>query len=509
MTSLSTNSHKGRFRFSLRHILALTAIVAVWIASLLAFRENANLNEQRTKLLALSSRLDVADSDRLQSVAYPRVANDVETWEVHVPRDKSFEIRFGVATVSQAGMPESFEKIPISPSQHRITLRAADHADENYRFTVFVDGQSVFDKSMGREWMPDGWRQSNGLSPPAEINRQAASLLQLTGKSYTPRTNYGAGTYFNGQSDDWGSQPGYRLWMDQADQTYQPASPFIGFTTDLGYRGIGLRDGLRYRATRSKQYEWEIHRPASQTSKPVLTIVPEFFVGDQVVLSDTTKEFAAWQPRDESQGQNALTWQRDPAKSAYSVFLRADVESAAATEPVVELRWDASRPNDIGIRLPATPANENLTKWRLRIIGGASHLWRLLDVGERQLDVRTSFSNTSLPSFSDPLPIKLDPQSDDPYFIAWRTDVTKPLQKLERGRNNPNAYRGISLFQGMPLAFEAEIAASLQPSAKIVRAQKRPDKPSMLMPGGPVIEEVQIELDATTGDTIWLRAVPR
>nr|WRX36694.1 hypothetical protein [uncultured bacterium] len=490
-------------------MLALTAIIAVWTASLLAFRENANLTQQRTHLIALSSRLDVADPDRLQSAAYPRVANDMDTWEVYVPDGKSFEIRFGVAAVSQAGMPESYEKIPIAPGKHRITLRAADSADEKYRFTVFVDGQSVVDKTMGREWMPDGWRQASGLSPPAEMSRQAASMLHLTGQSYTPRTNYGSGSYFNGQSDDWVSLPGYRLWMDQADQTYPPALPFIGFSTDPGHIGIGLRDGLRYRATRSKQYEWTINRPASQTNKPVLTIVHEFFIGDQLVLSDQTKEFARWQARDEARGQNALAWQSDPMKSAYSAFLHADVESADAIEPVVELRWDASRPDDIGIRLPATPANENLTKWRLRIIGGASHLWRLLDVDERQLDVRTSFSDTAAQSFSYPLPIELDPQSDDPYFIAWRTDVTKPLQMLERSKNNPNAYRGMSLFQGMPLAFEAEIAASLQPLVTIVRAQKHVDKPSILMPGGPVIEEVQIELDATSEDTIWLRVVPR
>ncbi|WP_442510455.1 hypothetical protein SH528x_002077 [Novipirellula sp. SH528] len=375
---------------------------------------------------------------------------------------------------------------------------------------MFVDGQSVVDKVMGHEWLPDGWRQSNGLSPPAEISRQAASLLQLTGKSYTPRTNYGSGTYFNGQSDNWVSHPGYRLWIDQADQTYQPASPFIDLTTDPGDKGIGLRDGLRYRAARSKQYEWKIYLPASETNSPVLTIVPEFLVGDQMVLSDQTKKFAWWHLRDESQGQDAISWQTDPIKTAYNALLHADVESADATQPVVELRWDASRPDDIGIRLPATRENESLTKWRLRIIGGASHLWRLLDVGERQLDVRTDFDNKALQSFSDPLPIKLDPQSDKPYRIAWRTDVTKPLQMLERGnRNNPNAYRGMSLFRGMPLAFEAEIAAPLQPLVKIVRAQNRPDKPSILMPGGPVIEEVQIELDATTEDTIWLRAVPR
>lgn len=490
-------------------MLALTAIIAVWLAAMLAFRANARLTQKRTDLLALSSRLHVVDRARLESVAYPPVAKDVRTWEVHVPDGKSFELRFGVATVSQAGMPEPYERIPIGPGRHRITLRTADHPDDEYRFTVFVDGQSVIDETMGRQWMPDGWAQASGLNPPADMPGEAAPMLHLAGESYTPRTNYESNTYFNGQSDDWVSHPGYRLWIDQAEQTYPPASPFIGFANQPTYQGIGLRDGLRYRAARSKQYEWTFPRPASQASQPVLTIAPEFFVGEQMVLSDQTKEFAWWHLRNESQGKDGLAWQRDPTSTTYSAFLHADVESADATEPVVELRWDASRPHGIGIRLPKIPANEDLTKWRLRITGGTSHLWRLLDVGEQQLDVRTSFSNTAPELSSDPLPLQLDSQSDDPYSIRWRTDVALPLQMLERSKNNANAYRGMSLFQGMPVAFEAEMVAPLQPQVKIVRAQKRSDNPSVSIPGGPVIEELQIELDATTGDFIWLRAVPR
>ncbi len=509
MSSDSPTDRKTRFRFSLRHILALTAIIAVWTAVWLAVRANARLTQVRSDLLALSSRLDVVNVDRLQSVAYPPVAKDVQTWEVHVPDDKPFELRFSVATVSQAGMPDEYEKIPIAPGRHRITLHTADHADEDYRFTVFVDGLSVVEKTMGYEWMPDGWQQASGLNPPSDIRGETASMLHLAGESYTPRMNYEANTYFNGQSDEWVSQPGYRLWIDQADQTYPPVSPFIGFAIDPSYQGIGLRDGLRYRAVQGNQYEWAFHRRASQTNKPVLTIVPEFFVGDQNVLSDQTKAFARWHLRNASQGQDALAWQRDPTISAYSVFLHADVESADATEPVVELRWDASRPNDIGIRLPQTPANEKLTKWRLRITGGTSHLWRLLDVGEQRLDVRTSFAPPAADSFSEPLPIQLDPQAGEPYRIRWRTDVTVPLQFLKRGKVNPQAYQAMSLFPGMPVAFAAEMVTRLQPQIKIVRAQKISDNPSVLVPGGPVIEELQIELDANTSEFLWLQTVPQ
>ena len=49
-----------------------------------AYRNHETLNQTRAALLSLSSRLDVIDEDELAYVALPGVANDFETWEVHV-----------------------------------------------------------------------------------------------------------------------------------------------------------------------------------------------------------------------------------------------------------------------------------------------------------------------------------------------------------------------------------------------------------------------------------------
>ncbi|WP_153556349.1 hypothetical protein [Roseimaritima sediminicola] len=511
MTTGSPNG-RARFRFSLWHILALTAIIAVWTAVLLAFETNARLTQRRNDLLALSSRLEIADPDRLQCVAYPPVAKDLKSWEVHVPERKAFELRFCVATVSKAGMPQDFEKIPLTAGRHRITLHSADHPDEGFRFRVFVDGQTVIARSMGREWMPNGWQRASGLNPPFIMRGGATSMLHLSGKSYTPRTKFESGSYFNGQSDEWVSHLGYRLWIDRADQTYPPPSPFVGFEHLQSYDGMGLRDGLRYRTRQSQQYAWTFIRPASESRKPVLTIVPEFFVGNQKVLGDQTIEFAGWKRIDVPREQKAGSTQADPGESAYSILLQADVESASAAKPVVELRWDASRPKDVGIRLPKTPPNADLTKWRMRIIDGTSHLWRLLDAGEQTRDVRTSFRDTGDQPLSHPLPLPLDPQSDGSYRISWRTDIAKPLQMLERDKENANAYRSLSLFRGLPVAFEAEIAASQEPRLKIVRVLQHSGEPNAArkpIPGGPVIKELQIELDATAAEYVWFRAFPR
>lgn len=508
MSARLTKDRRGRLRFSLGSMLTLTAIIAVWFAAILALRKSTVLEREKAALAALSSQLDVNDLDQVQASAYPRVTDDFASWEVHIPDKESFELRLAFDEVSQAGMPQAFEKVALEPGQHRITLYFADSANEDYHYTVFVDGKTVFDRAMGRDWMPNGWRQASGLnSPPSQADIDS-TMLSLQGKTYTPAVDYGPNGYFSSQSDDWVSGPGYRLWIDHAERSYAATSPFMGFKSDPQYRGIGLRDGLRYLTTRNTVYEWSFIRPAAHTNDPVLTIVPEFFVGDRVVLSDQTKEFAQWRLRNEPAGINPLSWQRDPPQTSYSAFLHCKVESPGTIEPVVEIRWDADRPNDVGLRLADTPANETLTKWRLKVVGGTRHLWRVLDIDDRSKDVRENFSDESQPSLDATVPISFNKDPDKPHVIAWRSDISKPLQLLTRNRNKPTPYLGIDLFQGLPLAFGAEIPRTLQPSAAIVGANSYPDTPRTLIPGGPVVAEIHIDLDATVRDWVWLRAEP-
>ncbi len=513
MSADSSSARKGRFRFSLANTLIFTAIIAVWIASFLAYRKSNALQLQKTKLLALSSRLHVVDVNRIQVATFPRMADGFTTWEVQVPENDAYDLRFAVGQMSAAGMPQKFERFPLTPGRHRITLHFMDSVREGYGYTVFVDGQSVLKRSMENDWMPNGWRQANALNDSRRSRSVDAAGQHLAGKLYTPRGDYG---HFNGQSDNWVSGPGYRLWIDHAQRTYEPISPFIGFGPNSRYSGFGLRDGLRFRQRAVRQYEWTFTRPASQTNDTVLTIVPEFLVGDRVVLSDQTTEFKKWHFRNEVSGTDELSWQHDSNKTIYNAFLHAEVATASDIEPaiapVMELRWDASRPNDVGLRLADTPANAELSLWRLRVVGGASQLWRLVDVGDRQMDLRKQTGDESEPFFSDPLPLKLTNDPDQTHVIAWRSDVTEPLQLLQKGNNKQNPYVGLNLFRGLPLVFETEIprqrSPQRQPNATIIRARSIPDTPNINIPGGSVITEIRMELDSAS-DWVWLRAKPR
>ncbi len=48
----------------------------------------------------------------------------------------------------------------------------------------------------------------------------------------------------------------------------------------------------------------------------------------------------------------------------YNAFLQAKYQTDGAPQPVVELKWDASRPDEVGLRLADTPANDRIQRWR-------------------------------------------------------------------------------------------------------------------------------------------------
>ncbi|MFT5525923.1 MAG: hypothetical protein ACI9HK_003893 [Pirellulaceae bacterium] len=505
------NERRSRkWKFSLRHLLMLTALAALSIAIAIAYRKNATLNQSRAALLSLSSRLEITDEDELTHVALPKVANDFETWEVHVPRGPALELRLGIGEVSEAGIPSRVDRARLPAGRHRVTLHAVVSRDNGNRFVVYVDGKQVIEKIPGRDWMPGGWSSSSGLSWPRGPTAKEQTPIQLSGNRYTPRIDIGKNNYFNGLDDSLVTSPGYRLWIDQPDRAYEPASPFFGFDVYARYQGIGLRDGLRYKMSTTAPNEWTFTRPKSRGPDPVLRIIPEFIVDGQSVLSAQTPSFSSWQLRNDPVGKVPLRWTKDPPQTVYNAFLHATFKSDEDVKPVIELKWDADKPSEVGLRLAKTRANERITQLRLRIVGGTKHLWRIIDAGEQKLDSKKDPDKKTADSSG--MTISLDPvdETEADIQINWQTDESLPLQILQRNRRGkPNPYSGVSLYQGLPLKFAARIPKSLAPSISVTRINQHPTIPDTPFPGGAVFGEIQIELKAEQDDWIWLQAKDR
>ncbi len=486
--------------FSLLNLLALTALIAIGTAVGLAYRKNRAMYQQRDELISLSSRLQIASEDELVSVGMPRVAGDFYSWKVHVPEGQDYELRLGIGAVSNKGIPPIVGSVRVAAGRHRVTLHTADSPTEEFRYVVYVDGKQAIEKSMGRDWIPGGWSSATGMSWPRGETLTPAPL-QLSAKSYKPKLDFGNGHFFNGQSDDYVTRSGYRLWIDQPDRTLSPASAFIGFPDDPAYQGVGLRDGLRYQSTIHAHHHWTFTRPNSDTNDPVLRIIADFFADDGSVLSSPTPSFHSWQLRNDVHGENALKWQADPSRSAYSAFLQAKLKSDDTPQPIVEMKWETSRPDMVGLRLADTPANDRIKQWRLRILDGAKHLWRDLQIGDRMIKADAVIEDSGTKPSETVVILDLGDSTPANTCVRWQTAETLPLQVVERKQKH---YAGMGLFNGLPLTFGIEIPSSLKPTLAVNVLDKDPSVPGNTFPGGAVFNELQIDLDR--GQTKKLRS---
>ncbi len=148
-----------RLKFSLLHLLALTALIAISTAIMVASHKHRDLVQYRDDLRSLSSRLHDVGTNKLYAAEMTRVADSFHSWHVSVPQGQEFELRLGIGEVSQSVLPPVVGTVPIPAGQHRVTLYAADSSDEKFQYVVYLDGQPVIDKTMGSDWIPVAGRR--------------------------------------------------------------------------------------------------------------------------------------------------------------------------------------------------------------------------------------------------------------------------------------------------------------------------------------------------------------
>lgn len=493
----------GELRFSLRHLLTLTALIAVGLAISVAFQRNRDLRRVQSNLLALSSQIKTKDGNQVSYVAIPQIASGFYSWNTYVPENMDYELRLGVGTVSADGIPPVVGRCSIPSGDHRVTLYTGDSPQQEFRFAVFIDGELAIEKKMGKDWMPTGWSSSSSISWPQDSKRNASSI-QLAGKRYEAKRDFGDNHYFNGQSDELVSKLGFRLWFDSPQADYPPTSPYVGMSESTQLFGIGLRDGMRIRPN---TYPWELTRPQLETLQPILRLEAEFLEGDRDGLAGPSHSFSTWKVQRELAGiiPNREAIELDP--SSKSIFVQADVKTPGSPQPMLELKWNGSEPDPLFIRLADSPSNKFVRRWRLRIVDGSQHLWRTIQVGETPtLSSTDAFKNGELipnsENKSSRRRTRLVPigEQSAAAIVKWKTDKSLPLQIEQR---NNSEYAGMRLYQGVPISFSLNVPRTLVPSFTIEVADQIPDDSETNFPEGPVIDVVEIELGRGTNE--WIR----
>lgn len=500
-------SRKSRMpQFSMGNLLAFTALIAMGMALGLAYYKNRDMTQQRVDLLALSSRLTVENTDELASSELPNVASDFQSWNVHVPGGKGYELRLGIGDLSENGIPPIASAVKITAGKHRVTLYTGDSPRKDFHYVVYVDGKMVIDETLGSDWMPEGWSSASSRNWPRDL-AISPGPLQLSSESYQPRRDFGGGpgSYLNGQGDSFVTRKGYRLWIDDADRTYPQAVPILVPNRFQFPREIGLRDGLRFRINPKSTYGWTFARPSLETTDPVMQISAEFFTEDGTLLSRETPLFQLWQLHDDARGENKLNWQADSEKTEYTAFLHAKPKMGESPLVVVEMKWDSTRPDEVALRIADIPANDRIRRWQLRIHDGTKHLWRAMQIGDRKIEANEAF-NENVASPSDKM-ISLDLGKSESVDtrLRWQSNETLPLQIVERQQKS---YQSIGLYEGLPVTFGIQIPAVMTPIANVNIVAENPNVPGAAFPGGPVFKEIELDLKAVKGDWIWLQAQP-
>jgi hypothetical protein len=501
MINVNPQQGTSKLTFSLKNLLILTATIAVAMAIGLACQVHWSLMQKRQALLEASGRLKVSNLDELAAAKQPKILSDADTWLVHVPEGRPYKINLGIGELSSESIPLSYESVSIPSGQHRVTFIKADSASKDFRYTVYIDGVRVIEKSMGSHWMPNNWRSSSGLTWPNSLTL-SPSPLQLNGQAYSANHDFSSQHSFNDQVDYYVTRKGFRLWIDIAGRTYTPDSPFVGFSANQSYYGVGLRDGLRFLDSRQSQHLWTFTLPASGTGKSILHVEPVFYTHDGKVLSAKNLSFTSWELSESAGSPIPLGGSDAHGPGVRSMFLRAK-SKLETTLPVVELKWDINRPDEIGIRLANTTVNDSIERWGFRISDGSEHLWREIQAGDSVFHSNDVFQSNDALSKNENILLPIESVANDPVLLQWKTNETLPLQILERTNMH---YGGFDLYQGLPITFSVRIAAKWTPSLSVRIVGEDPDLPGDPFPGGAVFDEIQFEFSNADRDWLWLQA---
>jgi hypothetical protein len=244
----------------------------------------------------------------------------------------------------------------------------------------------------------------------------------------------------------------------------------------------------------------------------VLQLDADFIKTDGTVLSSKNSSLQVWQVCNAATGTDPFQWHDDPSQVSHTAYLHALSTSDDDLQPVVEMKWEFDKPDEIGFRLADTPANEQIKRWQLRFQNGRLHLWRELKTNgsgwitpDQSIDESKTLGQVSEQSSIREVILDF---GDNPTTktLQWQTNENFPLQILER--EDPR-YSGMGLYRGLLPTMSILIPATMKPTLAVDLADQHTTLQDTAMPGGPIFNEIRIELEASPHDWSWLSVKPK
>lgn len=137
-------------QWSLRTMLLLTAVVAVWVAHFHLRSENSRLAREVTSMTRLSPELVVEDERQIAAVLLPQLSSQGTRWDIYLP-EGDYLLRLATRGIDEQGFAPLVDETSIRPGKHRLELLRYEEG-ESWRIAVTIDGRRSIDVEEELKW---------------------------------------------------------------------------------------------------------------------------------------------------------------------------------------------------------------------------------------------------------------------------------------------------------------------------------------------------------------------
>lgn len=519
-----------RPRFRLLDLLLLTTLVGAWMPYALATRQFESLESENTSLRTLAEFLVIEDPAKLHVLKLRNHRYSTMTWKVYVPAGANYELRFATEQISSVEFPGSFERVTLTPGEHRIAM-SHENSSTGHLFQVYVDQTSVITLRHPRDWMSNG--SSSSTSTGDELEQFSVGESVTLRREWFSEDLPGYST-FSSQTRSEIPHKGSYLWMAPVSLAHPRAGKFVapGMVGLIGRHEWGFREGIRISLSRHAF-------PRSKLTRGVIGIVHtgtrlsqrlplnELSIktrvkGSEQHANSTTEPSGDGKKGLELTSSDSLTvgekrWQG--AKGVISddgqtqtVYLHPEPFSNGA-QPIIEVRFDARHPNRVGFRVHAQDGDAELDECVLSAMTCSFAQLRRVELlddkvktvtellpqwpGEANASGSSVSSWITLPGFHFPFA-----EDDSLRRVRLTTDVDD-YAKLKYAANVGRGWQ----YQALP-AQQSWLFSPREEVTVALRARTDYRNGNGPIPGGPAWEDCELRTPLDGKQWIWFEVVP-
>jgi len=166
---------RSRFQFSLRIILLVTAVVAVWTAEIVNRREIPFLQRRIAAMRPIARELSIKDPAKIAVVKCEELWYDENEWDVYLPEGK-FELKVATQEIDDRNQPAEYKSVFLPSGQFRLAI-TQQKTDTGWRVSVTKDDQEILTADEPPEWYPASGSSGGGNFSVSETLEETTPVV--------------------------------------------------------------------------------------------------------------------------------------------------------------------------------------------------------------------------------------------------------------------------------------------------------------------------------------------